>query len=374
MRKKSLLFFTVLALSALLALPAFAAPSLTNLTFSAGSLDKAFVPANTFYTLSVPADTTEVDVTATWDAGEAYWQVMTENGGQGPLFSGAPQTLADNSFVLPFELQIGLEDIGVGETTIYSVWIKEQSEAEDILPEKITLDRTELSIDVLDTATLTATILPEDTTDKRVIWSSDVSFIANVDANGKITARQPGTATITVRAVSSPDVKAACTVNVTGDPVGPLLKSLEFRHGNSDNPFLGGSTMTPTFQSNVFMYVLQMLLPGHSAFKVLPVAMNEGDVITVNGKVVESGELSERMDVPFTTDAAQGAQVLITVSDGAMANTYLAVVYNPIDRDDPAWARSDAFPCNNNIGVGTLFTFTLIGASIPFLGKRRKKK
>ncbi|WP_310603376.1 Ig-like domain-containing protein [Anaerosporobacter sp.] len=59
--------------------------------------------------------------------------------------------------------------------------------------------------------TLTATILPIDTTDG-VTWSSSNSKIATVDKKGKITAVKTGTATITVKTASGK--KATCKVTV----------------------------------------------------------------------------------------------------------------------------------------------------------------
>ena len=79
----------------------------------------------------------------------------------------------------------------------------------------ISLDKTTLDICVGDTAQLSATVTPADTTDK-LTWSSGNSAVAEVDGNGKITAKAPGTAVITVKA--NDKVKATCTVNVSKAP------------------------------------------------------------------------------------------------------------------------------------------------------------
>ena len=61
---------------------------------------------------------------------------------------------------------------------------------------------------------LTATVLPENTTDsKSVSWSSSNSEVATVDANGTVTAKRAGTAVIT--ATSTNGKSAGCTVTVS---------------------------------------------------------------------------------------------------------------------------------------------------------------
>ena len=63
----------------------------------------------------------------------------------------------------------------------------------------VTLDKVSGELFVGGTATLTATVLPEDSTDT-VVWSSSDGSVATVDQTGKITAVAAGTATITATA------------------------------------------------------------------------------------------------------------------------------------------------------------------------------
>ena len=76
----------------------------------------------------------------------------------------------------------------------------------------ITLDQTELSLDQGATATLTATVLPEDAGDKTVTWTTSADNVATV-ADGVVTAVGPGSATITAKAG---DFEATCAVTVAG--------------------------------------------------------------------------------------------------------------------------------------------------------------
>ena len=80
----------------------------------------------------------------------------------------------------------------------------------------IALSQTEISLEVDGTATLTATVSPDNATNKTVIWESDKTNIATVDNTGKVSAIAQGTAKITATA----DGKSAnCTVTVTAKPV-----------------------------------------------------------------------------------------------------------------------------------------------------------
>lgn len=81
--------------------------------------------------------------------------------------------------------------------------------------EQITLDSNEGVLTVGNTHTIKATVFPEDATDKAVTWKSSDESIATVDAEGNVTAKDTGNATITATSESDGDVSAdyALTVN-----------------------------------------------------------------------------------------------------------------------------------------------------------------
>ncbi|MDE7421762.1 MAG: Ig-like domain-containing protein [Muribaculaceae bacterium] len=93
-------------------------------------------------------------------------------------------------------------------------------EAKEIPVASITLNDTELSLLIGKTATLTATINPEDATDKTVEWTSSNPKVATVSGEGVVTAKTVGTATIT--AATNNDKSATCTVTVLPIPVESL--------------------------------------------------------------------------------------------------------------------------------------------------------
>ena len=101
----------------------------------------------------------------------------------------------------------------------------------------VTLDKTDLTLDVNDKATLTATVKPDDATNKTVTWKSDKPEIVEVDSNGNVTAKAAGTATITATADGK---SASCKVTVNGQPatvpvqsVGLNQTTLELKAGNT---------------------------------------------------------------------------------------------------------------------------------------------
>ena len=79
-----------------------------------------------------------------------------------------------------------------------------------VLVTSVTLDKTELTLEVGFSETLTATIFPEDATDKTVTWSSTNNSVASV-TGGVVTARKEGVTTIKATAGG---ITATCTVTV----------------------------------------------------------------------------------------------------------------------------------------------------------------
>jgi hypothetical protein len=81
------------------------------------------------------------------------------------------------------------------------------------LVESIQLSQTQLKLEVGEEYTLEAVVLPENATDKSVVWSTSDNTIVSVK-DGVITALASGTATITVSATDGSDVQATCEVEV----------------------------------------------------------------------------------------------------------------------------------------------------------------
>ena len=82
----------------------------------------------------------------------------------------------------------------------------------------VSLNKTDLSMTVGGSFQFVATITPKDATNKNVKWQSNDSGVAQVDGNGKVTAKAVGTATITV-ITEDGNKTASCKVTVQEDKV-----------------------------------------------------------------------------------------------------------------------------------------------------------
>ena len=89
----------------------------------------------------------------------------------------------------------------------------------------VSLSQTELSLVKGATATLSATVVPADATNKKVTWSSNNTSIATVE-NGTVTAVSAGNATITVTTEDG-NHTATCEVTVTVSATGITLSQTE---------------------------------------------------------------------------------------------------------------------------------------------------
>ncbi len=89
---------------------------------------------------------------------------------------------------------------------------------QEIVISSISLNQTSASLKVGETVTLTATVKPDDATNKTVTWStSDASASVATVENGVVTAKMIGTATITAKAG---DKTATCAITVTSSVTG----------------------------------------------------------------------------------------------------------------------------------------------------------
>ena len=172
----------------------------------------------------------------------------------------------------------------------------------------VTLNKTTLPLTEGDSETLTATILPDNATDKTLTWASDDTAIATV-VNGKVTAVKAGTANIT--ATSANGKKATCAVTVKAkiiDVTGVTFNktTLSLTEGDSE-------TLTAT------------ILPDNATDKTLTWASDDTAIATVvNGKVtaVKAGTAN------ITATSANGKKATCAVTVKAKIIDVTGVTFN----------------------------------------------
>ena len=81
----------------------------------------------------------------------------------------------------------------------------------------ITLDKSKLTMEALDTYTLTATVKPDNAANKTLEWASSDEAVAVVNEEGLVTAVGKGEAVISASAADGSGIRAECAVTVTNN-------------------------------------------------------------------------------------------------------------------------------------------------------------
>ena len=165
--------------------------------------------------------------------------------------------------------------------------------------ESVSLDKTSLELTEGDKATLTATVLPDNATNKNVSWSSSDEKVATVSASGEVTAVAPGKAAITVTTEDgAKTAKCEVTVNKKIYPVESVSidkTSLELTEGDK-------TTLTAT------------VLPENASNKNVSWSSSDEKVATVsaNGEVTAVAPGKAAITVT-TEDGAKTAKCQVTI-------------------------------------------------------------
>ena len=165
----------------------------------------------------------------------------------------------------------------------------------------VTLNKTETSIFVGGSETLTATVAPADATNQKVTWKSDKPEIATVDANGKVTGVKAGEATITV---TTEDGGKTATCKVTVSETSVAVTGVTLNKTALTLNIGASETLTAT------------VAPADATNKKVTWKSSDAAVATVDaaGKVtaVKAGEATITVT---TEDGGKTATCKVTVSD-----------------------------------------------------------
>ena len=162
----------------------------------------------------------------------------------------------------------------------------------------VSLDKTELTLNVGDTETLTATVAPANADNKNVAWSADPLSVVGVD-NGVITARTAGTATVTVTTEDG-SFTATCEVTVK-QPVESVTITPESAEVEV------GKTVELTAQ----------VLPENATDKTVTWTSSDDTVATVENGVVTGVQAGTATITATTADGGKTATCEVTVKQPA---------------------------------------------------------
>ena len=109
----------------------------------------------------------------------------------------------------------------------------------------VSLDESSITLDVGGNQTLTATVTPEDATNKKVRWSSDNEAVATVSEDGVVTAVAGGTAVITATTHDGL-FTASCTVTVNAPDAPPSITTDTLPDGKVGEAYSQTLTATGT--------------------------------------------------------------------------------------------------------------------------------
>lgn len=126
--------------------------------------------------------------------------------------------------------KIGTQKITVnkgGKSVSFNIEVK------GIMPSSVKMNKSSVNLYKGKTQQLTASILPENASDKTITWSCDDSSVATVSSKGLVTAKNAGKATITAKTVNG--LTARCTVNVMVPAVEMYLDQSQFTLKKGDS-------------------------------------------------------------------------------------------------------------------------------------------
>ena len=188
----------------------------------------------------------------------------------------------------------------------------------------VTLDKTTLDLVAGNSATLKATVAPDNATNKTVTWASSNTAIATVDGNGKVTAVAPGTATITATAADGSGKTATCKVTVNAKTYSLSIDPGAIGFGTAAVGYTQPAVREVTVK-NTGNQTLTLTHPTAVNFEVgklnqLTLAPGEKAIFTVRPKAgLGAGSYSETVVVKANSGTQVSVNLTFTVQNGTTA-------------------------------------------------------
>ncbi len=182
----------------------------------------------------------------------------------------------------------------------------------------VSLDQSSLELSVGDTYEFVATVLPENATNKELIWSSSNSSVVSVD-NGVINALNEGKATITVK--SKDGFKSAnCEVTVNKEPSIIHVSSVSL------------NKTTLNMETGDRYTLLATVLPSDADDKSVNWSSSNESVATVNSKgKITAVSAGQAIITVTTTDGGLTASCTVNVTQKIVPATGINLNYSELE-------------------------------------------
>ncbi|MBE5804011.1 MAG: hypothetical protein E7316_05805 [Clostridiales bacterium] len=224
---------------------------------------------------------------------------------------------------------------GSGRNASFTVTVQQQ-------PESITLKETDVVVNMGSYRTMQATVLPNNTNNKKVVWSSSDESVAKINSSGRITPVAVGTCTITCQSADFPNVSATATVNVH-----QLVTKIEF------------AEKEVSFDVNTTLQVFWQVSPQTATNPAVSFSSSKESIATVDQNGLISGH--KRGECYITAKAKDGsgktARIKVsvlqpvegvhmkndTLSVGVNESIYAKAVLEPADASNTnmTWTSAD---------------------------------
>ena len=259
------------------------------------------------------------DATITWSSSDLpNWLTLNSDG----TISGTPTAAGTSTFTVKAENTAGSDSKELTLTI----------NPAPVLVNSVTLNKSELALYTGGSATLTATVQPEDATNKAVNWSSSDEAVATVDANGEVTAVSAGTATITATADGK---SATCTVTVTAQTYNISVTPATLNFGSLNVGYAAPPTAQTVSITNTGNQTITLTQPTATNFDIGTLSATElaagaTATFTVQPKTgLAAGSYNETLAISGSNNTSASITVSFTVeqrSSGGGPTTYAVTV------------------------------------------------
>lgn len=271
-----------------------APPSITTTSLDSGTVGTA-------YTAKLAATGTGI----TWNVSGSLPAGLTLDKSTG-VISGTPTE------AVTFTFTVTATNSGGSHSKKFTLEIK------TVAVTGVTLNNSKMGLFVGDSGPLTATVQPDNASNKAVNWSTSDSTVATVDANGKVTAVKAGTATITVKTADGGKT-ATCKVTVTAKTYVLSADPAALGFGSVQTGYSQPAAVTVTVK-NTGNQTLTLTQPTAANFEVgtlskKDLAPADTATFTVRPKAgLGAGSYSERIAVAGSGSNGGSASVVVTAT------------------------------------------------------------